>query len=181
MSGIYYHVVSVLLKAGYSAYLAGLVFGASWLLSALGSLVLGVVADRLGAKPILAEGMLACGLGTLLLLGAGETSVGGVCVGTFAILWETSANSASQFLPVILAARFGSQNLGALIGVQSAIAWIAGAGAPIVTGLLYDRSGNYRLAIYLSASATFVAFVLVLLIDLPTRMEAALTTRRCGQ
>jgi MFS family permease len=171
MSGIYYHVVSVLVKAGYSGHLAGLVFGATWLLSAFGSLVLGVIADRLGAKKILAAALLAGAVGTLSLLGAEDRVLGTACVVAFVVLWGTTANGAFQMVPVILAERFGSQHLGTLIGVQSAIAGIAGAAAPVITGLLYDRSGDYHLAIYLSASATFIAFVLASLIKSPKQLK----------
>jgi len=50
--------------------------------------------------------------------------------------------------------------------VQSAIAGLAGAGSPIVTGMLYDRTHDYRLAICVSTAAFLFAFVLALLLHL---------------
>lgn len=167
MIGIYYHLVSLLIEAGYSTHSAGIVLGSSWITSALGSFVLGIGAERLGAKPILASALFACALGTLLLLGAGDARFGVLCAMAFVVLWGASANSVAQFVPVIFADGFGSQSLGVLIGVQSSVMGIAGAAAPIVTGLLYDRFGNYRLAICLSASATLLAFLTALLITVP--------------
>jgi len=178
MSGIYFHVVSVLIKAGYSAYLAGLVFGATWLLSALGSLMLGVIAERLGAKTTLAGALFSCALGTLFLVGAGGARIGVACVVAFIVLWGTSANSVAQFVPVIFVERFGSQHLGTLIGVQFAIMGVAGASAPVVTGLLYDKFADYRPAIYLSTSTAFLAFVLVLLINVCTCESGASILRK---
>jgi MFS family permease len=166
MGGVYYHVVSLLVKAGYSVHLAGLAFGASWLLTAIGSLALGAIADRVGVQRVLTSALFCCASGTLLLLGVRQTWIGVACVVAFVVLWGTPATSAYQFVPVIFAERFGSKNLGRLIGVQSAIMGIAGAAAPIGTGILYDKFNDYRIAVYLSAAALFVACVLALLINM---------------
>jgi MFS family permease len=163
--GIQFHVVPVLERAGLSSYLAGWVFGATWLLSSVGSVAIGVSADRLGAKRILAASLLCGAIGTLFLLGVGKSVVGVGCVVAFVLLWGIPANGAFQLIPVIFAERFGSKALGVLIGAQSAIAGIAGAGAPVITGLLYDKTLNYGLAICLSASITMVASLLALSIS----------------
>jgi MFS family permease len=173
MNGIYYHVVSLLIKAGFSTRWAGFALGVSWVLSALGSLVLGAIADRLGAKTILAGALCSCALGTLFLIGAGETRIGILCVVAFVVLWGTSANCINQFIPVIFADRFGTIQLGTLIGVQASIMGVVGSGAPIVTGALYDRFGDYHSAIYLSTAATFLSFVLVSLLRVPQRIETS--------
>jgi nitrate/nitrite transporter NarK len=65
--------------------------------------------------------------------------------------------------------------LGTLLGVQSAIAGIAGAAAPIATGLLYDRFRDYHAAIYASAAVTFVAFLLVLTLQGKRRLTQKAT------
>jgi MFS family permease len=170
MNGIYYHVVSVLLTSGYSMRTAGFVFGVSWVLSALGSLLLGWAADKAGVKRVLAGALLLCAFGTLCLLGAADVNAGIAYVVIFVVCWGGAANSAFQLIPVIFAEQFGTGNLGALIGVQSAIAGIIGAAAPITTGLLYDRFGDYRVAIAVSASVLAVAFFVVLLIKVPRRL-----------
>jgi MFS family permease len=164
MLGISFHVVAVLVKAGYSARAAGLAFGVTWLLSGLGSLALGASADRFGASLILALALLSSAAGTLFLLGAAETAIGVVCVVAFVLLWGASANAYSQLIPVIFAERFGSRHLGTLIGVEFAIAGVAGATAPVLTGLLYDSFGDYHLALSVSAAATFSGFLLICVI-----------------
>jgi MFS family permease len=169
MGGVYYHVVPVLLGAGYSSSQAGMVFGATWLLSALGSLFLGATADRFGAKPILALSLLSLAIGTLFLLGVPDPRFGLSCVLAFTFLWGTSANGVFQFVPALFADRFGTQHLGTLVGVQSVASGIAGAAAPIITGVLYDRTGGYRYAICLSASTTLLAFFLALLFRVDAR------------
>jgi MFS family permease len=175
MGAVYYHVIGVLLSSGFSARVAGCVFGATWILSALGSLGLGAVADRRGARKVLSWSMVTCACGTLFLIGASSSTKGLVCIGAFAILWGASANGSFQFLPVILAEHFGSRGLGALVGVQSAVAGITGASAPIATGLLYDRFGNYAPAILLSTLATLLSMVLLQFVGSHRRVESTST------
>jgi len=126
--------------------------------------VLGIIADKSDARRVLAASLLCCALGTLCLLGVSEMHVGAACVGAFVLFWGTSTNSFGQLAPVILAERFGPKNLGTLIGIQFAIAGIAGALAPILTGLLYDKVADYHLAIDFSALAVFAGCVLILMI-----------------
>ena len=160
MAGIYYHVVPVLVSAGYSTYSSGMVLGATWVLSAVGSLVLGAIADRRGAQCVLAGALVCCALGIVFLIGASETHWGFACVVGFAVLWGSTANSASQFLPVIFAEHLGSTHLGILLGIQSGIAGVASSAAPLMTGVLYDKFNSYRVSIVCSATATLLAALL---------------------
>jgi hypothetical protein len=63
-----------------------------------------------------------------------------------------------------------------LVGLAS-IAGIASAAAAVVMGLLYDKLRDDRAAICLSASATFAAFMLVLLTRVPKRSAEAVSSR----
>jgi MFS family permease len=167
MASIYYHVVSLLEAAGYTAYMAGTVLGATWILSAFGSLILGTLAERRGAQPVLTAALLSCALGTALLIGANDGNWGLACVVGFALLWGATANSVSQFLPVIFSELFGEAHLGMLLGVQSAVAGIASAAAPLMTGFLYDRFKNYHASIFFSVAATLVAALLTAFMRAP--------------
>jgi MFS family permease len=173
MGCIYYHVVPLLVEAGYSSTSAGLALGISWLVTAFGSLAFSVVADRLGVKLALTGGLCCCALGTLFLLGAGTGTVGVVCVVAFVVLWGAPATSVYQSVPVIFGDFFGSRHLGTLIGVQSAIAGVAGAAAPIATGVLFDKLNAYRVPIYLSAAAMLLATVLTLWLKTETPISVA--------
>jgi OFA family oxalate/formate antiporter-like MFS transporter len=164
MQGVYFHVVPLLISSGYSAHMAGLAYGGTWLLSGLGSLALGVIAERAGTKATLAGALIMCAIGTLCLLGADVTTPGVACVVAFVLFWGASVNSFGQMAPVLFAELCGSRNLGGLIGIQLAAAGLVGAAAPVVSGWIYDKFGGYRLAIDTDAAAVFFAFVLILLI-----------------
>jgi predicted MFS family arabinose efflux permease len=180
MQGIYFHVVALLVKAGYMARTAGLAFGCTWVLSGLGSLLLGVIADRIGAGRVLAIAFLGSAVGTLCLLEVGSAPFGIACVVAFVLLWGVAANGFAQLVPVVFAERFGAGNLGTLIGAEFAIAGVAGAGAPVITGMLYDQRGDYQLAIGFCAASSFVGFLLILAMDRrrSSTPEAALGSHR---
>jgi MFS family permease len=177
MMGVYYHVVSVLTNAGYSTHWAGFAFGLSWIASAMGSLVWADIAGRSGTKNALTLGLLLCACGTLFLLGASASRVGISCVVLFIVLWGGSANSLVQFVPLIFSERLGSHHLGVLVGIQASVMGLVGAGAPIITGALYDRFSDYRLAILLSSGAMLIAGALVSLVDLANRADQARALR----
>lgn len=163
MLGIYYDVVDLLVKAGYSAHISALAFGSTWLLSGAGSLLFGFFADTFVPNRVLALVVLANACGTLLLIGTPHPRIGAVCLVGFILLWGTSANGFTQLIPAVLVERFGANHLGTVIGAQFAIAG-AGSLAPMLTGLLVDRSGNYRMAIAVSAAAMLLSAVLAFFI-----------------
>jgi len=161
MGGINYHVVPILLNAGLSNDLAGQVFGASWLLSALGSLGAGAVAARFGPKAILAWSLLLGAIGTLALILVRAPVIGTPAMIVFVLLWGATANCISQFLPILFMDRYGPEHLAIVLGVQSALVGLVGSFAPMVTGALYDAYKSYGAAIYASTAAALIAFVLV--------------------
>jgi MFS family permease len=160
MMCVNYHVVSIFMQSGYSLRTAGTIYGASWLLSGIGSVCLGLGAVRIGAKATLSLGLLSSAAGILCLLGSGDHGPGIISVTAFVVLWGASANSANQLIPVILADKFGLANLGTLVGAQSFVMGVMSAGGPVITGLLYDRFSNYRFGIYASTALTLLAFVI---------------------
>jgi MFS family permease len=160
MLGIYYDVVELLVKAGYSPRIASLAFGSTWLVSGAGSLVFGFLADKFTPVRVLTTVILANACGTLFLFGTPEPRYGAICLVAFILLWGSSANGFNQLIPAVLVERFGPGRLGTIVGVQFALAGVAGSLAPILTGWLVDRSGNYRIAIAVSASVTLLSAVL---------------------
>ena len=160
MLGIYYDVVDLLVKAGYSPRIAALAFGSTWLLSGAGSLVFGFLADKFGPARVLVTVILANACGTLFLFGTPGPRYGAICLVAFILLWGSSANGFTQLIPAVLVERFGPSRLGTMVGAQFALAGVAGSLAPMLTGWLVERSGNYRVAIAVSASVTLLSAVL---------------------
>ncbi len=161
MSGVYFHAVPILLKAGFTEHAAGIIFGASWILSALGSMVVGAISDRFGTARVLKASLLVGALGTLALGVAPSMHLGVVAAIVFIVLWGATANAVNQFVPILIVERFGPVHLGFLVGVQGAVMGVVGAFAPIVTGALYDRYASYAAAIAVSVLMNILALALV--------------------
>ncbi len=173
---IYYDVVDLLGRAGYSPHIAALAFGGTWLVSGAGSLVIGHLADRFAPARVLAAVILISAVGILFLYGAPAPRYGAVCLVAFILLWGASGNVFSQLIPAVLVERFGSRHLGTILGAQFAASGVAGSLAPMLTGLLVDRSGSYDLAIAVSVSATVLSAALALAIGAigsPCPLESA--------
>lgn len=173
---IYYDVVDLLGRAGYSPRIAALAFGGTWLVSGAGSLVIGLLADRFAPARVLAAVILVSAAGILFLYGAPAPRYGVVCLVGFILLWGASGNVFTQLIPAVLVERFGSRHLGTILGAQFAASGVAGSLAPILTGLLVDRSGSYDMAIAVSVSATVLSAALALAIGAigsPCPLESA--------
>ncbi len=161
MSGINFHVVPILVKAGLSNQLASSAFGSSWVVSGIGSLAAGVVATRIGTRAVLAASLLFGALGTFALMFVGSVHFGVIAIILFVVLWGITANAINQFLPLLLVERFGPEHLAVLFGVQSALMGLVGSFAPMATGALYDIYADYRAPILISTLASLIALLLI--------------------
>jgi MFS family permease len=164
MNAVYFHAVPILHKAGFSAQTASSIFGASWILSAVGSLASGALSQRYGAQRVLCISLIVGALGTLALLLAPHAQYYVAAAAVFIVLWGATANAVNQFLPILLVEYFGPMHLGVLLGIQGALWGLVGSLAPIVTGALFDAYSSYAVAIVTSTVATFLAFVLIALL-----------------
>lgn len=171
MNAVYFHAVPILHKAGFSAQTASSIFGASWILSAIGSLASGALSQRYGAQRVLCISLVVGALGTLALLLAPHAHYYVAAAVVFIVLWGATANAVNQFLPILLVEYFGPVHLGVLLGIQGALWGLVGSLAPIVTGALFDAYSSYAVAIVTSTVATLLAFVLIAV--LPRRGTAA--------
>jgi predicted MFS family arabinose efflux permease len=173
MNAVYFHAVPILLKNGFSGQSAGAIFGASWIVSAVGSLVLGMMSDRLGTANVLKGSFLCGALGTLALLATPSVELGMVAALAFIVLWGVTANAGNQFLPILFVEQFGPVHLGVLVGVQGALMGLVGSFAPLVTGALYDRYATYVTAICASVATTLLAAGLVAFLRRPDAARLA--------
>jgi MFS family permease len=166
INGLLFHIVSLLVKAHYSVRSAGLVLGCINVTAGIGSVAFGAGADRFGIPRILPAALLCGAIGALTLLGI-ESRYGAIWVTTFVLLWGAIHNVYGQAVPTIIGERFGTRKLGTLMGLVFAIAGGTGAAAPIVTGFLYDRFGNYEAAIVFSALALLGSCLFISLLIRP--------------
>ncbi|MBK1661021.1 MFS transporter [Paracraurococcus ruber] len=138
-SGPIFHVVSYAMVCGLSAMTAVSVYSLQGLAGLGGRLLLGVLADRHGAKPVLIGGLLlqALAIGAFLparSLGEfyGVAAVFGLAYGGVMPLYAVLARD-----------YFGPRIMGTVFGAATMISCLGMAAGPAVGGWIFDRFGSY--------------------------------------
>jgi MFS family permease len=163
-AGAYFHMVPFLIGAGYSAQAAAFIFGAQAAVSLPGYLVLGTLADRFGAKPVLAGALVVQAASMMLLLAiAGHHFTTGLTV-IFVVTYGLTVGSGTALGAVLLAEALGLRSYGSLSGIIGLIATVGSAVGPIVAGHIYDTTASYSAAFELCAALMLAAAVFASLV-----------------
>jgi MFS transporter, OFA family, oxalate/formate antiporter len=150
-------------------------FWASTMVSALGvgavagRLGMGWLSDRIGRRPGLA---MAFTLQVTAFVGfAGATTLPALYATSLA--FGLAYGSTSACFPAIMGDFFGRAHAGTLVGLVFALAAPASALGPLGAGFIYDHTGSYTLAWWISAGFNLLALGLLALARPPRRRGAA--------
>lgn len=161
-NGVYYHLVPYLISAGYTPEHAALIFGAKSLFVTVGTIVLGGMADRIGARQVLAFGMLLLCVSLIDLFAVGSSSFGLIATMLFIVGYGSPTGTTSTTIPMLLGDCLGMRRFGTLMGIIGFIATVASAVGPILTGLIFDLTGSYVVPYALFAALFAVAALIAL-------------------
>ncbi|SRR5579875_59593 len=163
-AGVYFHMVPFLIGTGYTPQTAAFIFGAQAAVSLPGYLVLGTLADRFGAKPVLAGSLVIQAASMLLLLTIAwhHFTIGLTVI--FIVTYGLTVGSGTALGAVLLAEALGLRSYGTLSGIIGLIATVGSAVGPLVAGHIYDVSGNYNTAFELCAALMLAAAVFASLV-----------------
>lgn len=139
INGLMMNVAPHLRNIGYSITYSANVVALIMATLAVGKVALGKLFDSIGIKWTT---MIACLSSLLAIVGLifAEYTWALLVVIIFAGLGSAYATIANSVLTVEL---FGKKDYNAILGFLSAIAAIGSVVGPIITGVLYDASGNY--------------------------------------
>ncbi len=143
LNGAFIHLVPYLISVGFSSSRAALIASAQAGFVALGVLLLGALADRCGARPVLAAALAALGLGILFLLGVRGN---GLLLGAFLVAFGLGAGATSSVAPLLLAEVFGLKRFGSLAGLMGMLQTAGAAAGPVLVGEMFDLNGSYAAA-----------------------------------
>jgi len=148
------HAVAFAVDHGYPPMLAATVYGSMGLMSTVGRVGFGFLADRLGGPmaATLSYGCTAGGIAALLALEA-LPGVGWLVV--FALLFGLGFGARGPIITAIASEWFGGRRFGLIYGVLNLGNGLAGALGPWFGGVVHDVSGSYRVAF--AASIAFCA------------------------
>jgi MFS family permease len=131
-----------------------------------GQLIGGYVGDRVDKRWAIVV-LVAAQIGTLALLAFGGSLA---MVLLFAVLQGLLFGVRSPLLVAIRADYFGRRAYGTIWGVSLLVMNVGGMAGMVVTGLLADHFGGYRVAFFVMMAMTVVAMVLVAAARAPRRV-----------
>ncbi|HXZ03088.1 MAG TPA: MFS transporter [Stellaceae bacterium] len=159
-SGPIFHMVSYAIGCGVPAMAAVTIYSLEGLSGLGGRLLLGVLADRIGAKPVLIAGLLvqALAIGTYLFVSR---------LGEFyalSLVFGTAYGGVMPLYAVLAREYFGPRIMGTVFGAATMTSSIGMAFGPLVGGWIFDTFNTYSwlylgsLCVGLGAMAIAFAF-----------------------
>ena len=170
-SGPIFHMVSYAMLCGVPAMAAVTIYSVEGLAGLGGRLLLGVLADRLGAKPVLVAGLLvqALSIATYLFVGRlGEFYL-------LAVVFGTAYGGVMPLYAVLAREYFGQRVMGTVFGAATMTSSLGMAFGPLAGGWIFDTFNSYSwlyigsMGVALGAVAVALAFP-----PLPVRSPGAL-------
>jgi MFS family permease len=168
-SGPIFHMVSYAIGCGIAPMAAVSIYSVEGLAGLGGRLLLGLLADRYGAKPVLVIGLLVQAFAIAAYLAVDR-------LGEFyalALVFGTAYGGVMPLYAVLARESFGQRVMGTLFGALTMASSIGMAFGPWAGGRIFDAFNSY-VWLYIGASSVAVAAVAVALVFSPRREEVRL-------
>jgi len=160
------HSVPHASELGFLAATAASVLAVIGVLTVVGRLLLGIVADRFGNRAIFILGFILISAAVLWLVPAKEIWA----LYLFAVLFGFANGGMGTSESPLVAELFGLHSHGLIFGITGGGFTIGAAVGPLAAGYLFDRAGNYRLAFLVCACISILGLILTALLR-PIKVE----------
>ncbi len=160
------HIVPHAFELGFSAVTAANILAVIGGLTVVGRLLLGIVADRFGNRPIFIGGFILMSAAVLWLVSAKEIWK----LYLFAAAFGFASGGMGTSESPLVAEFFGLHSHGLIFGITGGGFTIGAALGPFAAGYLFDIAGNYRIALLVCACITMFGLILTLFLT-PARDE----------
>jgi sugar phosphate permease len=156
-------------QLGFSAGAAALLIAAFSICAGVTKIVAGLLADRVDLRWLLAAGGLLMALAWLgLSISPGyELLLTAACLGGVALGFALPSTAA------LIAAMFGAARFATVMGWAYTLLLSCAVASVLFAGIVYDRSGSYRLAFLIFAGLLALQFMAILLLPLPRHGRGA--------
>ena len=168
-SGPIFHMVTFALGCGISAMAAVSVYSLAGLSGLGGRLLLGVLSDRLGAKPVLVAGLMVQALGAGAYLFVRELGE----LYALSVLFGMAYGGVMPLYAILARDYFGAHIMGTMFGAISAVASLGMAFGPWAGGWVFDTYASYSW-LYIGSFSVGLAAVAVALTFKPMPAAAKL-------
>jgi MFS family permease len=166
-AGVGLHQAPHLIERGIEPTTAALIVSCFSLMSGVAAMACGFLPRRLPIRLPLALTGILLAAGALLMTAVASPGTGYLAAGLFGL----GIGGVLTLLPVAWANYFGRENFGAIRGVALSVQVLAQAAGPLVSGVLHDLNGDYRLALQCFAALSVLS-VLAALAARPPRSAA---------
>ena len=167
-AGINTHMAALLRDQGLSLFLSGVGLSLNAAFMGAGSLAWGWIAERLPARHVLAGVSVAVAVPALLFLTA-DTTAKALAI---ASLFGFGVGGMLSVPPVAYADYYGRRSLGAIRGVTEPFTSLEQAVGAVASGIVYDLTGSYAIALIAFAILGGVTAVVILFARPPKRPPA---------
>lgn len=158
------HSITYMIYLGFSPQHAAIIFSAQTLMSGLGAIPLGILADRIGVRKVLCFSLVSVAIGILGLCGFSVPHLRPYLIPVYILFWGTTAGAVFPLLPILLAEVLGLRRFGSLSGIVRCTSAFAMALGPMWSGWVYDRTGSYVPAFEVASAVMVVAVLAVVLV-----------------
>jgi len=142
-------------EQGFEPQVAASGLSVLFLLGLVGKLASGVLADLVGRKRVLVGTLAIMCVGAWLLI-----STSNVTFWPAIVLLGAGWGGLYTLLQLLAAETFGVRDLGKILGTITVLDTFGGGMGPVLTGLMYDRFGDYTIPFTIIAVLVTVALVL---------------------
>lgn len=157
-SGPIFHMVSYAMLCGISGLAAVSIYSVEGLAGLGGRLLLGVLADRYGVKPVLIAGLLvqAAAIATYVVVSRLEQFY------ALAVVFGAAYGGVMPLYAVLAREYFGQRVMGTILGAATMLSSMGMAFGPLIGGWVFDRFGDYAWLYLGSAAVAFGAVAIAL-------------------
>jgi MFS transporter, OFA family, oxalate/formate antiporter len=152
------HLVPHARDTGLSPVTAAGLLSAMGTFSVVGRVVSGMISDRIGAKLVLAAGVLIQGVMMLWLAKADSTWA----FYLFAAIFGLSYGGNMVLIPKLASHIFGVGSMGAIFGALSVADGLGFGTGPLMAGYIFDMTGSYQMSFFIVAAVMAVALAATL-------------------
>jgi MFS family permease len=150
------HLVPHITDIGFSSSTAAIILSITGGIQSIGGVAMGIFADRIGSKRIILISFVLVAAALFWLVPAASL----LMLLAFAVIYSFGIGGGTAMESTIVAELFGLKSHGVILGVISFGFTIGGAVGPLVTGYLFDLTGNYRIGFLITAALGVVGLIL---------------------
>jgi MFS family permease len=172
ISGLMVHLIPLLEDMDYSSAQAASILGLMFLLSGIGRIGAGVLVDMIDYRIVLGGLVVLHILGLLLLSIIGPSQIW--LLGIFVLLFGIGFGGTIPLRPFLIMQLFGARSLGSLQGLLQSGATFASIVGPVYYGWVFDTTGSYDQAIYVTLATVVPAIPLTYLLRKPRNVAGSL-------